>query len=176
MKFWTQLVIEVAREFVCFQIPKNCIMPMSFIFWMRNYLFHKNFYFRGNGFSHCFLLSAALHCSLPSQFVCSQLFWVITNSVHCLQVHNKCLLLFPLHLPPLFLLDNLAWDRPPSSPWLWHALSDPRRQVQASFRSRWKGLQLLPSFFLSSSFLAPFIQSLFTNSPFVLILFLNFCL
>ena len=34
--------------------------------------------------SQCFIVSTALHCSLPSKFLCVQLFWVITNSVQCL--------------------------------------------------------------------------------------------
>ena len=52
---------------------------------MRNYLFLKIYVIlqRESRFSQCFILPIALHCSLPCKFLCWQLFWVITNSVHC---------------------------------------------------------------------------------------------
>ena len=41
-------------------------------------------YFRGSRISQCFILSIAPHYLLLSKVLCWQLFWVITNSVHCL--------------------------------------------------------------------------------------------
>ena len=37
-------------------------------------------HFRDSHFPQCFILSAAHHSSLPSKFLCLQLFWVTTNS------------------------------------------------------------------------------------------------
>ena len=52
-------------------------------------LYRKLSYFRGSRFSQCLILSIALHCLLPKKFLCSQLFWVITNSVRCLQTIDR---------------------------------------------------------------------------------------
>ena len=41
-------------------------------------------HFRGSRFSQCFIPSTALHYLLPSKLLSKQLFWVVTNSVHCL--------------------------------------------------------------------------------------------
>ena len=51
---------------------------------MKHYLFLKNYATLEEAVSHnIFLLSTALHCSLPNTFEGSHLFRVITNSVQC---------------------------------------------------------------------------------------------
>ena len=43
--------------------------------------------FRGSRFSQCFILSTALHCSLPSKCLCQESFRVITKSTFKCEVH-----------------------------------------------------------------------------------------
>ena len=65
------------------KITNLCIFEVSWsLKWReKNGMKKKLCYFRGSCFSQCCILSTALHCSLPSKLLCSQLFWVITNSV-----------------------------------------------------------------------------------------------
>ena len=51
-------------------MPKRLQAWSLFNIWLRTYLFSSKirYYFRGSCCSQCFILSAAFHCSLPSQF------------------------------------------------------------------------------------------------------------
>ena len=71
----------------CLKHRLSCLKPFD-ILSEKLHLSQKLHYFRGSRFSQCFILSTALHCSLPSKFLCSQLFWVITNSVQCLKKYK----------------------------------------------------------------------------------------
>ena len=44
----------------------------------------KLWHFRGSRFSQCFIPSSSPHYPSPRKVLCWWLFWVITNSVHCL--------------------------------------------------------------------------------------------
>ena len=87
----THLVIDVAREqwkskhpflhkFVCFQMTKKPPGLKYFKSLVRNNLFLKDYVTISELFLKCFIPLTALHCSLPSKFLCWQLFWVITRS------------------------------------------------------------------------------------------------
>ena len=68
--------------FVCFQMHNKSLTLKYFIVWVMNYLFLKKLhYFRGSHFSQCFILLLARHRTLPSKFLCLQVFLVITDSV-----------------------------------------------------------------------------------------------
>ena len=90
-KIWPQLVVEVARYTI---VTRRCLIlrPHNLILWTRTQTRWQLFtlpyvilrYFRGSRSSQCFILPTA-----PSNFLCWQLFWVITNNVQCLYTRTR---------------------------------------------------------------------------------------
>ena len=70
--------------------PQNQILRSQNQICGNYFLSQEILYFRGSRFSQCFVLSTAFHYLLPSKFLCWQLFWVFTNSVHFLLILIQC--------------------------------------------------------------------------------------
>ena len=81
VKFWApSSKLEENKEkthllynLLCFQIPPKRLEAWSLKSeWELSSSFKKKlrYFFRGSRFSQCFILSPALHCSLPSTFLC----------------------------------------------------------------------------------------------------------
>ena len=78
----------LSHEVVCVQMldleTSNSKSEVSKLNLWELLLSRKLHHFGGSHFSHCFILSTSPRYSFPIKVLCLCLFWVITDSVHCL--------------------------------------------------------------------------------------------